>query len=66
MKKDLDWQRVMAIAWYAIRPESLFIDKSVSENFPATSVAANLPDASAPKELAVRTVQRLCAPNRLI
>jgi len=43
---------VAAIAWYAFRPELLFINKSVSENFPATSVAANSPDASTPKQLA--------------
>ena len=43
---------VAAIAWYAFRPELLFINKSVSESFPATSVAANSPDASAPKQLA--------------
>jgi outer membrane protease len=43
---------VAAIAWYAFRPELLFINKSVSETFPATSVAANSPDASAPKQLA--------------
>ena len=44
---------VAAIAWYAFRPELLFINKSVSETFPATSVAANSLDASAPKQLAV-------------
>jgi hypothetical protein len=43
---------VAAIAWYAFRPELLFINKSVSESFPTASVAANSPDVSAPKELA--------------
>ena len=43
---------VLAIAWYAFRPELLFINKSVSETFPTTSVAANSRDAAAPKELA--------------
>jgi len=43
---------VAAIAWYAFRPELLFINKSVSETFPATSVAANSLDASVPKQLA--------------
>src|SRR5262245_56643209 len=43
---------VAAIAWYAFRPELLFIDKSVSEAFPTTSVAAHSPDASSPKHLA--------------
>src|ERR1043166_484380 len=45
---------VLAIAWYAFRPELLFIDKSVSESFPVTSVAATTPDAgSDPKQLAM-------------
>jgi hypothetical protein len=43
---------VAAIAWYAFRPELLFINKSVSETFPATSVATNSPDASLPEQLA--------------
>jgi Electron transfer DM13 len=43
---------VAAIAWYAFRPELLFINKSVSESFPATSVAANSSGPSAPKQLA--------------
>jgi hypothetical protein len=43
---------VAAIVWYAFRPELLFINKSVSESFPATSIAANAPDASAPRQLA--------------
>jgi len=43
---------VAAIAWYAFRPELLFVNKSVSESFPTASVAANSPDVSAPKELA--------------
>jgi hypothetical protein len=36
---------VLAVAWYAFRPELLFVNKSVSESFPASSAAAN---ASAP------------------
>jgi outer membrane protease len=32
---------VVAVAWYAFRPELLFINQSVSESFPASSVAAN-------------------------
>ena len=32
-----------AVAWYAFRPELLFIDKSVSEEFPASEVAASAP-----------------------
>ena len=44
---------VAAIAWYAFRPELLFVDKSVSESFPATaSAAVSSPAASGPKELA--------------
>ena len=31
---------VAAIAWYVFRPELLFVNKSVSESFPASSVAA--------------------------
>jgi Electron transfer DM13 len=44
---------VAAIAWYAFRPELLFVDKSVSESFPAPTVVANTADAMAsPKPLA--------------
>jgi hypothetical protein len=44
---------VAAIAWYAFRPELLFVNKSVSESFPASSVAANTSDSvTSPKELA--------------
>ena len=32
---------LLAAAWYALRPEKLFINKTVSEEFPATTVAAN-------------------------
>ncbi|PYS55052.1 MAG: hypothetical protein DMG13_05655 [Acidobacteria bacterium] len=43
---------VAAIAWYAFRPELLFVNKSVSESFPST-VAANTSDSAAsPKPLA--------------
>jgi hypothetical protein len=41
-----------AIAWYAFRPELLFINKSVSETFPAMSVAADSRVASTAKQLA--------------
>src|SRR5438876_10746504 len=45
---------VLAIAWYAFRPELLFINNSVSESFPVASVAATTPDAgSDPKKLAM-------------
>ena len=45
---------VLAIAWYAFRPELLFINTSVSESFPVASVAATAPDAgSDPKQLAM-------------
>src|SRR5262245_38488996 len=43
---------VAAIAWYAFRPELLFINKSVSETFPAAKVAASSADASVPMQLA--------------
>jgi len=36
---------VLAIAWYAFRPELLFVNKSVSESFPASTVAANAADS---------------------
>ena len=46
---------VVALAWYALRPELLFVNKSVSEGFPATAAAA-LPQSSnapaAPRPLA--------------
>ena len=32
---------VVALAWYAFRPELLFVNKSVSESFPVTSAAAS-------------------------
>jgi hypothetical protein len=35
-----------AIAWYAFRPELLFVNKTVSESFPASSVAAGSPDSA--------------------
>src|SRR5262245_25293667 len=38
---------VLALAWYAFRPELLFVDKSVSESFPVTSAAASLNPSSA-------------------
>jgi len=44
---------VAAVTWYAFRPELLFVNKSVSETFPASSIAANTADtAASPKELA--------------
>ena len=36
---------VVAVAWYAFRPELLFVNKSVSEDFPASTVAANSPNS---------------------
>jgi hypothetical protein len=45
---------VAAIAWYAFRPELLFINKSVSESFPASSVSASTRDSgNHAKELAL-------------
>src|SRR6266705_5303806 len=43
---------VAAIAWYAFRPELLFVNKSVSESFPASSVAANTSDSVSLRQLA--------------
>ena len=43
---------VAAVAWYAFRPELLFVNKSVSETFPSSSIAANATDTASPKELA--------------
>jgi hypothetical protein len=44
---------VVAVAWYAFRPELLFVNKSVSETFPASSIAANTTDtAASSRELA--------------
>lgn len=40
-----------AVAWYAFRPELLFVDKSVSESFPATAAANTMPTATGPKQL---------------
>ena len=31
----------LAVAWHAFRPELLFVDKSVSESLPASTVTAN-------------------------
>jgi hypothetical protein len=42
---------VAALAWYAFRPELLFIDKSVSETFPAVSASADS-GPSSPRQLA--------------
>jgi hypothetical protein len=42
---------VLGVAWYAFRPELLFINKSVSETFPVASVAANTDSTIAPKQL---------------
>ena len=43
---------VAAIAWYAFRPELLFIDQSVSESFPAASAAMDsMPNMSGPRQL---------------
>lgn len=37
---------VVALSWYAFRPELLFVNKSVSESFPVASAAANSPVAT--------------------
>ena len=43
---------VAALAWYAFRPELLFVNKSVSEGFPTTAVASNSGNAVAmPRQL---------------
>jgi hypothetical protein len=45
---------VVAIAWYAFRPELLFVNKSVSESFPMRSAAASTASSSMnPKPLAM-------------
>ena len=44
---------VVALGWYAFRPELLFVDTSVSESFPVAAAAADT-SASAPKQLAAR------------
>jgi electron transfer DM13 len=44
---------LVAVAWYAFRPELLFVNKSVSEEFPAATVAANSASSvMAPRQLA--------------
>ena len=43
---------VVALAWYAFRPELLFVNKSVSESFPITSAAASPSSTPAPRALA--------------
>jgi len=44
---------VAAVAWYAFRPELLFVNKSVSESFPASSASADSSNqAMNPKQLA--------------
>ena len=44
---------VAAVAWYAFRPELLFVNKSVSEGFPAITVAANTSNSlMSPRQLA--------------
>jgi Electron transfer DM13 len=43
---------LLALGWYAFRPELLFVNKSVSESFPVTSAAA-IPNSTAPRPLAV-------------
>jgi hypothetical protein len=45
---------VAAVAWYAFRPELLFVNKSVSEGFPASTVASNTPGSMiSPRQLAM-------------
>src|SRR5262245_48370740 len=39
---------VVALAWYAFRPELLFVNKSVSESFPVASAAAPTQSSNAP------------------
>jgi hypothetical protein len=44
---------VLALAWYAFRPELLFVNTSVSEAFPSASASANIRETSTPRQLAV-------------
>lgn len=47
---------VAAGAWYAFRPELLFVDQKVSEGFPSAAAATNMPatgtPATGPRQLA--------------
>jgi len=45
---------VLVVAWYAFRPELLFVNKTVSESFPAASVSADASQGlTGPKQLAM-------------
>ena len=45
---------LLAVAWYAFRPELLFVNKSVSESFPASTTAPNAVDSAVtPKQVAI-------------
>jgi hypothetical protein len=49
---------VAALAWYALRPELIFVNKTVSGSFPVTVVAASAGDAvTAPRALATGRFQ---------
>jgi hypothetical protein len=41
---------VLAVGWYAFRPELLFVNKTVSGSFPASTVAANAADSVVSKK----------------
>jgi hypothetical protein len=41
-----------AVGWYLFRPELLFINKTVNEQFPGTTTARTAPSASSPTALA--------------
>lgn len=43
---------LVAVAWYAFRPELLFVNKSVSESFPGSVSANNANSPARPKQLA--------------
>lgn len=44
---------LVAAAWYAFRPELLFVNRNVSEGFPSTTVAANTSSSMlGPRQLA--------------
>lgn len=53
---------LLAAAWYAFRPELLFIDRAVDEPFPATAVAPV--DAAGPVRLAEGRFRRAVHPTR--
>lgn len=53
---------VLAIAWYAFRPELLFLDKTVKEEFPGAAATASL--EKAPSEISKGTFKSLAHETR--